>query len=508
MLDIATAAERRDQMVPLAYFEQLVRHMPSPYMVLDRDLVYVEANDAYCRSTEGTREDILGRYVFERFPPTGEGGRQIEESLRRVLATGVTESLPFVAYPIPLPASAGGGMGAKYWSCVHFPLLDARGEVAYVVQNAVDVTELHQLKTLAFGPGAATLHPGESTIFNRTREIEALNRSLAEETQGLRDLFMQAPGFMAVLTGPELVFALANSAYQQLIGNRQIIGKPIAQALPEAMGQGFADLLLSVMRQNRPFVGRAMSVRIQRSPGGPPEERFLDFIYQPVVGADGLANAVFVEGSDVTDRVLAERQQKLLLDELNHRVKNTLATVQAIADQTLRNTGDPAAFREAFESRLMALSATHDLLTAANWRSASLREVAHIEFRPYGAERYRLSGPDVALPPAQAVALGLLFHELATNAAKYGALGAADGLVEVVWTLADGAGADSAGGPLLTVNWREHDGPPVLPPTRRGFGSRLIERSLAPLGGTAALDFAPDGLRCTIRLPLTPTHEG
>src|SRR5206468_425557 len=140
-----------------------------------------------------------------------------------------------------------------------------------------------------------------------------------------------------------------------------------------------------------------------------------------------------VEGSDVTDRVLSERQQKLLLDELNHRVKNTLSTVQAIADQTLRTNPHPADFRRAFEARLMALSATHNLLTATNWRSAGLREVVQEEFRPYGPERYRMAGPAVALSPAQALALGLLFHELATNAAKYGALSSGEGRVDVAW---------------------------------------------------------------------------
>jgi PAS domain S-box-containing protein len=497
VLDIAD--QRAEATVPLAYLEQLLRHMPSPYMILDRDLVYVEANDAYCKSTEGTREDIIGRYVFERFPPTGEGARRIEQSIRRVLATGVTESVPFAAYPIPLPARAGGGMGLKYWSCVHMPLFDENGEVAYVVQNAVDVTELHQLKTLAYGPGGAALQPGESDLFSRTREIEALNRSLAEETQGLRDLFMQAPGFMAVLTGPDLVFALANTAYQQLIGNRAIIGRPIAEALPEAEGQGFSDLLRSVMRENRPFIGEAMSVMIRRTADGDLEERFLDFIYQPVVGPDGTPSAVFVEGSDVTDRVQAERRQKLLLDELNHRVKNTLATVQAIADQTLRTSADPDAFRRAFEARLMALSATHNLLTAANWSGAKLREVACIEFRPYSPERYKLSGPDVALTPAQALALGMLFHELATNAAKYGALSGERGRVEVSWRVRRGAGEAELG-----IEWIERGGPQVSSPVRRGFGSRLIERSLeGSLGGEATLDFAPDGLRCRIRLPLT-----
>ena len=481
--------------VPLRYFEQLVRHMPGQYMILDRDLVYVEANAAYCASTERTREEIVGRYVFEAFPPTGEGGRLIEESLRRVLVTGVAETLPVAAYPIPM---AGGGFRMKYWSCVHMPLFDEAGEVAYVAQNAVDVTELQHLKTIAYGADPGELARGESDLFRRAQEITAINDLLAAETRGLRNLFMQAPSFMAVLTGEDLVYVQANHAYLQLIGHRQVVGRTLAEALPEVVDQGFPELLRSVMRTKTAHVDRAASVRLQRTPDAPLEERFLDFIFQPITGPDGESVGVFVEGSDVTDRVLGDRQQKLLLDELNHRVKNTLSTVQAIADQTLRTNADPAGFREAFEARLMALSATHNLLTATNWRSADLREVAQQEFRPYGPERYRLTGPPVALAAAEALALGMLFHELATNAAKHGALSSGVGQVCVAWRVHGEAGRQ-----VLEIDWAERDGPPVARPTRRGFGSRLIERSLqGQLGGEASLDFAPEGLRSHIRLPL------
>ena len=475
-------------------FGQLFQAMPGQYMVLDRDLVYVEANAAYLASTQRRREEVVGHYVFEAFPPTGEGGRQIEESLRRVLQTGVAETLPLVAYPIPAPD--GRGFMTKYWSCVHLPLFDAHGEVAYVAQNAVDVTELQHLKTLAYGGAVGAPAPGETELFLRAQEIAEVNNSLAAETRSLRELFMQAPGFMAVLTAPDFTFSLVNTAYLQLIGHRQVIGKKLLDALPEVRGQGFVELLQSVVSQKQPFIGQAVGISLQRRQDGPLEERFLDFIYQPIRGSDGEVTGVFVEGSDVTDRVTGERQQKLLLDELNHRVKNSLATVQAIADQTLRTTETPEAFRVAFEARLMALSATHNLLTAGAWESAYLRDVALMELRPHGPERYRLDGPDIGLEPAQTLALGLLFHELATNAAKHGALSTGEGSVAVSWRI------DPASGEL-EIDWSEHGGPPVAPPVRRGFGSRLIERSLrGQLGGEAAIDYAPDGLRCQIRLPL------
>jgi two-component sensor histidine kinase len=328
--------------------------------------------------------------------------------------------------------------------------------------------------------------------------VERANRSLAEESRRLLDLFMKAPSFMAVLTGPDLVYGLVNCTYQQLIGHRPVIGRPLAEARPELREQGFDELLCHVMRTGEPYIGSAVSVMMQRKPGEPFEERFLDFIYQPMRSVDGAIWGVFVEGSDVTDRILAERQQKLLLAELNHRVKNTLSTVQAIAAQSLSSNVDPAAARQAFESRLVALSATHDLLTASQWRSAALRDILLLELRPYGSERYELGGPDVDLTPNKALALCLLFHELATNAAKYGALKAEHGRVAVRWSLSDGPD-----GAHLSLEWVESDGPPVSPPARRGFGSRLIERSLrGVLEGSAELDFAPEGLRCRLDLPL------
>ena len=470
--------------------------MPGQYMILDRDLIYVEANPAYCASTERTREEIVGRYVFEAFPPTGEGGRQIEQSLRRVLATGVAETVPLAAYPIP---TADGGFRMKYWSCAHLPLFDDNGDVAFVAQNAVDVTELQHLKTIAYGPDPGAPARGESDLFRRALEVTAVNDSLAAEMRGLRDLFMQAPGFMAVLMGPELIYAQANTAYLQLIGHRPVVGRTLADALPEVVEQGFGDLLLSVMRDRSPHIGRATSVMLQREPEAPLEERFVDFIFQPIAGPEGESVGVFIEGSDVTDRVLGERQQKLLLDELNHRVKNTLFTVQAIAAQTLRTNPDPAGFQVDFQARLMSLSATHNLLTATNWTSADLREIAELEFQPFGPERYRLAGPAVALSPNRTLAIGLLFHELATNAAKYGALVNGAGKVEVVWRVRK-LGQETE----LEIDWTEQGGPPVSPPNRRGFGSRLIERSLGHLGGEAKLDYAPEGVRCHIRLRLAP----
>jgi two-component sensor histidine kinase len=202
---------------------------------------------------------------------------------------------------------------------------------------------------------------------------------------------------------------------------------------------------------------------------------------------------------DITDRKRAEERQRLLLNELNHRVKNTLVSVQSIARQTLRTTPDPAAFNIAFEARLMALSQTHNLLTEQNWEGASLREVFDAEIDAFTA-RDRVSfaySRDVRLNPKSTVALGMAVHELATNALKYGALSTATGEVQVKWTIEAGDVA------LLCLTWCERGGPPVADPDRLGFGGRLLEKGLArELCGEVSLDYNPNGLVCTMRLPI------
>lgn len=495
VLDSTRRTERERATVRDIDFHALFGVLPSPYMILDRNFVYVEVNAAYCRTVERSREDLIGRGLFEMFPNPGEGGQLLRASFERVLATGKPDSIAYIPYAIPRPESRGGGFEMRYWSAVHTPLAGPDGEVAFIVQNTVDVTELQQLKDLAFGSGPS---PGETQLIQRAQEVQATNLTLQQQSTHLRDLFLQAPGFMAVISGPDLTFELVNQAYLKVVGHRPVIGKRLMDALPEMVEQGFHSLLQTVMATREPFVGRAMSVQIQTTPDGPLEERFLDFLYQPILGPNGSAWGVFVEGSDVTDRVRAEAQQRLLLDELNHRVKNSLATVQSIAAQTLRNTPDPAAFRETFEARLLALSATHDLLTASSWRGADLSDVLAVELRPHGGERYVFEGPAVSLTANEALTLGLLFHELATNAAKYGALAAEGGQVRVAWTV-----ERTESSPRLVLTWIEEGGPPVKVPQRRGFGSRLIERSLqGEIGGQAVLDFRPGGLVCEIRMPL------
>lgn len=225
---------------------------------------------------------------------------------------------------------------------------------------------------------------------------------------------------------------------------------------------------------------------------------------------DGEGRPLYMIGAclDITERKLAEERQTLLVHELNHRVKNTLATVQSLALQTLRGSADSAAFQDNFIARLMALSATHDILTQKLWESASIHEILAAELRPHGGidqQRIRVEGEIVQLKPKQAVSLGMAFHELATNAVKYGALSTPKGCIRIQWSVEEQA---EAGTRHLAIRWSEHGGPPVVPPQHQGFGTRLIDRSIGhELGGTAEIEFAPAGIECLLTVPLVAEKE-
>ncbi len=223
----------------------------------------------------------------------------------------------------------------------------------------------------------------------------------------------------------------------------------------------------------------------------------------PILGPEGRVRRMAGLARDVTRLKQTEDRQKLLLGELNHRVKNTLATVQSIARHTLRSVSSPEVLHERFEDRLLALSKTHNLLTSENWEHASLRELLEQELSPYGAGRYHLrGGEDVRLAPRAVVALGMALHELTTNAAKYGALSTEAGTVTLRWAI---VGAPT---PHLRIEWSEAGGPPVTSlPARRGFGSRLLERGVsAELGGVVAMEFASKGLEALIEIPLDASN--
>jgi PAS domain S-box-containing protein len=197
---------------------------------------------------------------------------------------------------------------------------------------------------------------------------------------------------------------------------------------------------------------------------------------------------------DVTEAKRAEAQRLLLVRELDHRVKNSLATAQALVAQSLRTARDLDEARVVAGARLAALGKAHGILTAESWTGAEVRRIVEDAVEPHAVEtgRFEVAGPPARLAPRAALALAMALHELCTNAAKYGALSTAEGRVSITWTRTDGA-------PVLVLRWIETGGPPVDPPTRKGFGSRLMERNLsAEMGGRVDLRFERGGVTCTI----------
>lgn len=229
--------------------------------------------------------------------------------------------------------------------------------------------------------------------------------------------------------------------------------------------------------------------------------RIYDYIFTPVIGPDGEVEAIAGSTRDITEREQHEQHMRLLINELNHRVKNTLAVVQSMTHQTLRDSQTPAAAQEKIESRLLALSEAHDILTRKNWQGADVKEIVRAATAPCDVgsrERFEAQGPAVELDPRRAVALAMALHELCTNAVKYGALSVPTGRVHIQWQL---EGQEDAA--RLTLDWHEIGGPEVRAPERKGFGTRMIEQGLRhDLGGESRLVFDPGGVTCHIVMPL------
>ena len=284
----------------------------------------------------------------------------------------------------------------------------------------------------------------------------------------------------------------------------------------EVLGQSFNFLMArgtdadALARIETAFAGRSVGgseISYRRKDGS---QFWSAVLISPVASESGEIVQHFASFVDLTDHKQEQAQSRMLIDELNHRVKNTLATVQSIVWQALRNTADPAAIREAIEPRIFALSRSHDLLTRENWEGAGLLDLIKAALEPFGVANGRsdhivITGMNIRVRPQIALALGIAFHELATNAVKYGAFSDKTGSVLIAWTV-----EPLPAGQRLRLRWQEQGGPPVMPPSRKGFGSRVIAHGLAhELGGVVSLDYRPDGVVCVIDFPAPdPVHVG
>jgi PAS domain S-box-containing protein len=323
-----------------------------------------------------------------------------------------------------------------------------------------------------------------------TKEREAYI-ALRQSQERYRRIFEQTSDLI-ITAGLDQVITDCNPAAAEAVGftREAAIGQKIADFIrPEDFAQSTQMLRQKVERGGT----TQYDVRVRNQAG---EWLHWEINSGLTYDAHGTPVGLHVIGRDVTERKRAEERQRLLMNELNHRVKNTLAVVQSITHQTLRGMNVDPAVSATLEARLAALSAAHDVLTRESWTSASMREIIINAVSPfYAGNRLLIDGSaDIRLSPQASVSLALAFHELATNASKYGALSNDEGRIRIHWSTA---------GDRLKLEWVEERGPEVSTPSRRGFGTRMIERSLAgEFGGTTSLTFDKSGLRLTLDAPI------
>ena len=409
------------------------------------------ANPGYLRLMGLDRAD--GRPLREVVPELVDQG--FIGLLDEVYRTGV----PFEAHaaPILLPPSPGEPVAEGFFDFVYQPIVNAAGEIVGIFAQGADVTD----------------------------RVNA-ERALRESEARFSDIFSQVTVGIGQtdITGR---FLLVNDRLCEIAGRsrEELLGLTMQEITHPDDLPGNRALFHALVETGRSFVIEKRYVRPDRS---------MVWVHNNVSlvrDAEGRPKYVTAVIVDVTEAKLAEARQRLLINELNHRVKNTLATVQFLAAQAAR--GDPRTSYAAFMDRLMALSAAHDVLTLEQWEGADLSSIVAGVLRPFetgDGSRLQRTGGSLRLTPRKALAVAMAVHELATNAVKYGALSRDGGRVLVAWRAVEEG---------FEITWTEIGGPPVSPPAEHGFGSRLLQRLAQELGGALDIDYAPSGLVCSIR---------
>jgi PAS domain S-box-containing protein len=441
--------------------QAMLDSLPDPIHVVDRGWRVIYANDAFMRHMTMDRSQVVGASLWDLIPRSRAA--RLEEAYTRVIATAVTESFvhPSIHYP-------GRTMDVRV-----FPVLGGAGIVLrditrrITAERALAESEEHLRRALS---GADMGH--------WRWESETERMFLSERALAFYDLGLEHQGIL-------------RSELRRLVIHPE--DAPQVQKAAE-------DAHVRQSQYETEFrVRRGDGWRWMRIMGGP------HVVEGEVMGMHGVVQDIHERKlanerlqAEIDERERAQQRQLLLIHELNHRVKNILAMVQAIAAQTLSNATTPGAARQALDQRLQALARAHDVLTRESWHGAELTDIIAGAVGPFEASpgrRIRAAGPPVRLEPKAAVTLAMVLHELATNAVKYGALSAEAGWVSLDW-----AAARAPDGLELKLTWAEHGGPPVKPPRRKGFGARLIARSLAAEQGAAELIYAREGVQCRMAL--------
>lgn len=278
-----------------AEYKSIFHSSPNPYVLFTPDLIVADINEAHLQLTDTRREDVIGKYLFDAFPtPQQEIADLLQSSFDRVKKFKVEDTIHLLRYPIRYSNKDGKGWKDRYWIVKNKPILNQDGCVVFILNNPTEVT--HLISSGDIDPSWIN-----NSDFMRNANIVREISKVENEHRKMRALMEQAPGFVSILRGPDFVFELANKAYYQLIGHRDILGKPVREALPEIEGQGYFELLEQVYRTGEPYIGRAKRIHMRQEPDSDLAELYLDFIYQPIFEDDGSVSGIFVQGHDVTD---------------------------------------------------------------------------------------------------------------------------------------------------------------------------------------------------------------
>jgi PAS domain S-box-containing protein len=378
--------------------------------------------------------------------------------------------------------------------------------IAHSDRRKFDAEDLRRLESMARFASAAYQsvqlldEQDASRAALENMEAAARSKQLLSESEHRFQQLLQALPAAVYTTDSEGRITFYNEAAAEFAGRRPELGELwcVTWRLYNADGSRLPHEecpMAIALKENRPVRG---AEAIAERPDG--TRRWFAPYPTPLRDTAGRLSGAINMLVDITERKEAERQQKLLIDELNHRVKNTLATVQSLITLAARSARDVDEFRKAVQGRILALSYAHNQLSERHWEDAELGRLLRSGLEPYLAKGNVLfSGEAIHVPPRAALMLSMAVHELATNAAKFGALSSSDGRIEVSW-LAKANGS----APRLQLRWREENGPSVAKPTHKGFGTRLLEHGIeTELGGSALIEFAPSGVRCEIDVPLT-----
>jgi PAS domain S-box-containing protein len=405
----------------------------------------------------------------------------------------LTEATPLAEEGLLVPFYVGGKAVGTIWT------------IAHTDRRQFDAEDLRQLESMARFASAAyqsaqLLNEQEaSRAALENMEAAARSKQLLDESEYRFQQLLQALPAAVYTTDSEGRITFYNEAAAEFAGRRPELGELwcVTWRLFNADGSRLPHdecPMAVALKENRPVRG---AEAIAERPDG--TRRWFAPYPTPLRDSAGEMTGAINMLVDITERKEAERQQKLLIDELNHRVKNTLATVQWLITQAARNTRDVNELRRAVEGRILALSRAHNQLSERHWSDAELSQLLHSELEPYLAKgNVGIVGEPIHVPPRVALMLSMAIHELATNAAKYGAWSSPDGRIDISWTAKANGSA-----PRLRLCWLEQNGPPVVKPTHKGFGTRLLEHGIeTELGGSTLIEFAPTGMQCEIHVPL------